>query len=246
MAAKYYVVWNGREPGIYEDWATAQRQTSGWPSARFKSFKTREEAQSAYAAGSGRPAAAAASRSRAVGVRAPGPGDYDVSIYCDGACQPNPGKAGSGIAIYRGGVLAEAWYGFYSPSGTNNTAELNALLVSLEKAAAELAAGRSVQVLADSQYGVNCITRWADGWAARGWKRKGGEIRNLDLVQRAHAAYQATGREVHVGYVAAHSGIEGNEIADRMAVLAVDQRQAALVGYSGAMDAASMLTLRSG
>jgi ribonuclease HI len=246
VAGKYYVVWNGREPGIYEDWTTTKQQTSGWPQARFKSFKTREEAESAYAAGAGSVAPTGVSRARVARVPAPAPGDYDVSIYCDGACQPNPGKAGSGVAIYRRGVLAEAWYGLYSPSGTNNTAELNALLVSLEKAAAELAAGRSVQVLADSQYGVNCITKWADGWAARGWKRQGGEIKNLDLVQRAHATYKATGREVHVGHVAAHSGIEGNEIADRMAVLAIDQRQASLVGYAGPVDPALMLTLRSG
>ena len=55
----------------------------------------------------------------------------DVTIYCDGGCTPNPGKAGSGVAIYRGGRLAELWYGLYEPMGTNNTAELGALYESL-------------------------------------------------------------------------------------------------------------------
>jgi len=35
----------------------------------------------------------------------------DVTIYCDGGCTPNPGKAGSGVAVYRRGELSELWYG---------------------------------------------------------------------------------------------------------------------------------------
>ena len=55
----------------------------------------------------------------------------DTVIFCDGACEPNPGKAGSGMAVYRAGELASLWYGAYNPAGTNNTAELNALLQAL-------------------------------------------------------------------------------------------------------------------
>ena len=63
---------------------------------------------------------------------------FDVSIYCDGACEPNPGNAGSGIVVYRAGELAELWYGLYNPMGTNNTAELNALYHALRMAEAEI------------------------------------------------------------------------------------------------------------
>ena len=45
---KYYVVWEGRETGVFEDWATCQQQIKGYDGARFKSFKTKEAATEAY------------------------------------------------------------------------------------------------------------------------------------------------------------------------------------------------------
>ena len=45
---KYYVVWEGVDPGIYQTWAECQQQIKGYPNARYKSFKTLAEAQDAY------------------------------------------------------------------------------------------------------------------------------------------------------------------------------------------------------
>lgn len=45
---KYYVVWEGNNPGIYESWADCQLQIKGYPNAKYKSFKTLEEATEAY------------------------------------------------------------------------------------------------------------------------------------------------------------------------------------------------------
>lgn len=45
---KFYVVWNGHTPGIYNSWAACQEQTVGFPKADYKSFKTKTEAQFAY------------------------------------------------------------------------------------------------------------------------------------------------------------------------------------------------------
>ncbi|MGB1204853.1 MAG: viroplasmin family protein [Chitinophagales bacterium] len=45
---KFYVVWEGRETGIFEDWATCQEQIKGYDGARFKSFKTKAMATEAY------------------------------------------------------------------------------------------------------------------------------------------------------------------------------------------------------
>lgn len=42
---KYYVVWAGHQPGIYQTWAECKTHTEGFPSAEFKSFKTLEEAE---------------------------------------------------------------------------------------------------------------------------------------------------------------------------------------------------------
>ena len=45
---KYYVVWAGVAPGIYDSWTDCQLQTKGYEGARFKSFDTREEAERAF------------------------------------------------------------------------------------------------------------------------------------------------------------------------------------------------------
>ncbi|MFK0734202.1 MAG: viroplasmin family protein [Gloeotrichia echinulata GP01] len=45
---KYYVVFNGRKTGIFTTWEECENQTKGFSDARYKSFKTREEAEAAF------------------------------------------------------------------------------------------------------------------------------------------------------------------------------------------------------
>lgn len=49
--AKFYVVWRGHRPGIYEDWESCKAQVSQFRQPQYKSFTTREEAENAFAAG---------------------------------------------------------------------------------------------------------------------------------------------------------------------------------------------------
>src|SRR5690606_33021780 len=94
MAKKYYVVWAGRTPGIYEHWPEAERQVKGHPGARFKSFATRQQAEEA--SGGQAPLRTRASRSPSAKATAdPSAPRADVAIYCDGACQGNPGPSGT-------------------------------------------------------------------------------------------------------------------------------------------------------
>lgn len=48
MAQKYYVVWEGREKGIYNSWQECKSQVEGFQGAKYKSFKTLTEAQKAF------------------------------------------------------------------------------------------------------------------------------------------------------------------------------------------------------
>jgi ribonuclease HI len=249
LAKKFYVVWAGRETGIFADWTTTQRHVHGFPAARFKSFKSRTEAEEAFKAGTSLSAgrrsapssAAQASETRALPVTTKG-----VQIYCDGACDPNPGHAGSGIVIYRDAQLVELWYGLYNPHGTNNTAELNALHRALLIAEANIEAGHGTQILCDSLYAINCISKWAQGWKAKGWRKSGGEIKNLSIIQDAHAVYTRITPEVQLIHVSAHRGTEGNELADRMAMYAVTQRDQDLRQYAGEIDVKAILRMRAG
>ncbi|MCS6832703.1 MAG: RNase H1/viroplasmin domain-containing protein, partial [Flammeovirgaceae bacterium] len=45
---KYYVVWNGRQTGIFDTWKACKDQVSGYQGAIYKGFPTREEAQKAF------------------------------------------------------------------------------------------------------------------------------------------------------------------------------------------------------
>lgn len=249
MAKKYYVVWAGRQTGIFTEWPTAQRHVLGFPGARFKSFNSRVEAEDAFKAGA--PASTRNPQPRATASQTPQsaspPGVAEgLQIYCDGACDPNPGNAGSGIAVYRDGQLAELWYGLYNPNGTNNTAELNALHRALLMVEPEVAAGRTAQILCDSSYAINCISKWADGWKAKGWRKAGGEIKNLSIIQDAHAVYTRIAHGIQLSHVSAHTGNEGNELADRMAMYAVTQRDNEFRQYAETIDVKAILRMRAG
>lgn len=249
MALKFYVVWAGRQTGVFTEWATAQRSIDKFAGARFKSFPTRAEAEAAFQAGSDK--AVKATRS---GKAGPSKGksapdatrEFDVRIFCDGACEPNPGEAGSGIVVYRDGKLAELWYGLYNPAGTNNTAELGALYHALRMAEVELRAGQSVEICSDSMYSIQCIRDWAPGWERKGWRKSVGEIRNLEIIQACYAIYRRLRTELQLTHVSAHVGTEGNELADRMAMLGSQSKETELRRFEKEIDVAKLLKMRAG
>ena len=263
MPKKFFVVWVGRETGVFTSWSYTKKQVHKFPKAKFKSFKTQEEAEAVYVAGqgalaikSGNSKAKASSNNTNKILTAPidkqfddavARKTFDVEIYCDGACDPNPGEAGSGVAIYREGKLAKLWYGLYNPHGTNNSAELNALYQALHFAKEDIDKGKEVQVLCDSKYSINCVTNWAFSWEKKGWKRKkDGDIKNLEIIQQAHELYKVIRAEVVVSHVMGHMGIEGNELADRMAVFGADQQATDFCRYTDTLDIRAILKFRTG
>ncbi len=144
-----------------------------------------------------------------------------LKIYCDGACQGNPGKSGSGLAIYDGDKNPTILYGDYEPNGTNNTAELKALYKALLIANDN---SNKTTIFCDSKYSIDCISKWAYGWKKNGWKKKGGEIKNLELIKLAHNLFDTIQTKVEIKHVKGHSGVEGNELADRMAIKAIEKQ----------------------
>ncbi len=144
-----------------------------------------------------------------------------IKIYCDGACQGNPGRAGSGLAIYDEKNKPTLLYGEFTANGTNNSAELNALykalLLALESNSSK------VTIYCDSKYSIDCITKWAYGWKSKGWSKRGGEIKNLEIIKLSHNLYEEIKNRVTIKHVKGHSGVEGNELADRMAVFAISK-----------------------
>jgi ribonuclease HI len=246
VAQKYYVVWAGRRTGVFSDWATTRSLVDKFAGARYKAFPTRAEAEHAFKAGTPPRASSAPKPST---IRTPLASDaskFDVQIYCDGACEPNPGNAGSGMAVYRGGVVTELWYGLYNPNGTNNTAELNALHQALLFGEREIDNGSTVQILSDSKYAISCIETWAPGWEKKGWKKSGGEIKNLELIKTIYSLYSTITPQLTMTHVSAHVGTEGNELADRMAMYAVLTRTVEFRQYDEPIDVERILQMRAG
>ncbi|MFT4561182.1 MAG: ribonuclease HI [Gammaproteobacteria bacterium] len=254
MATKYYVVWQGRQTGIFTDWASCKDQVERFPGAKYQSFASPQEAKVAFSGATG--PTKKTSKTRAEGKSSASGKTYpaeevaampiDTKIFTDGGCDPNPGKAGSGVAIYRNNIIDQLWYGLYDPNGTNNTAELNALNQALIMASDEIEKDRTVAIFCDSKYSIQCITQWAVGWQKRGWKKATGEIKNLDLIKEMFARYQAFNDHLDIFHVNGHVGVEGNELADRMSIKAIDTQTLEFVQDESPFDIKKILALRAG
>lgn len=132
-------------------------------------------------------------------------------VFTDGAAEPNPGPGGWGaVYVADNQIVGELWG--HEPHTTNNRMELSALI----NGCALVPEGKKAVLYTDSQLCVSTINEWAKGWEARGWKRKGGEIKNLELVQELYAICQRR-PELELRWIAAHSGNRWNEYADALA-----------------------------
>jgi len=154
-----------------------------------------------------------------------------IRIYCDGACSGNPGKAGSGLAVYSNKRNPVLLYGDFVEKGTNNIAELNALYQALI-IAKQTSSENIITILSDSKYSIDCVTTWAYGWKSKGWTKKGGEIKNLELIKKTHELYEKVKDLIEIKHVKGHAGIEGNELADRMAITAIKEKTKNYAMYS--------------
>lgn len=138
-------------------------------------------------------------------------GGPQTGVFTDGACTGNPGPGGWGAVYVRDGVVVAQRHG-HDPATTNNRMELKAVIEGLRM----LAPGDEVTLYSDSQLVVNTLTKWAAGWEARGWQRKEGEVKNLDLVQEAFALFRVRPK-VRIEWLRAHDGTRWNEYADSLA-----------------------------
>jgi ribonuclease HI len=141
-----------------------------------------------------------------------------VEIYTDGACKGNPGPGGWGVVLRAGAHVKELHGG--EPSTTNNRMELTAVIRALES----LTRPCAVRLHTDSQYVQKGITEWIHSWKLRGWRTADKKaVKNADLWRRLD---ELAGRhEIKWIWVKGHAGDPGNERADELANLGVEQIQ---------------------
>jgi ribonuclease HI len=133
-----------------------------------------------------------------------------VTIYTDGACSGNPGPGGWGaILMYKN---AEKELSGFEEITTNNRMELIGVITALEA----LNEPCSVTLYTDSKYIANAVNLgWLESWQTKGWKRKGGEIKNLDLWVRLAPLLEK--HNVTFVWVKGHADNEYNNRCDEIA-----------------------------
>ena len=140
----------------------------------------------------------------------------EAVIYTDGACSGNPGPGGWGAVLRYGNVVRELHGG--ERLTTNNRMELLAAISALES----LTRPVRVQLYTDSRYVLDGITKWLPGWQRNGWLTAAKKpVKNVDLWQRLAAAMAA--HEISWHWVKGHNGDPGNERADELARLGIEE-----------------------
>ena len=134
----------------------------------------------------------------------------DTGVFTDGSAMPNPGPGGWGMVHVEGGKIIQQKHG-HDPDTTNNRMELTGLI----EAYKELPADAEITIFTDSNLCVQTINEWATAWEKRGWKRKTGAIKNLELIQELYALAKAHPR-VKLSWIKAHNGWLWNEYADSL------------------------------
>jgi len=131
-----------------------------------------------------------------------------ITYYTDGSASPNPGPGGFAVILNDQPVVLG---GDTVPGDTTNIRMEGFAII----AALKHSAGEPCQIYTDSEFWINVITKWAPGWEAKGWKKSGGPIKNLDIVQEVYPLY--TQSQATLTWVRGHMGDKGNELADHWA-----------------------------
>ncbi|PYP29318.1 MAG: ribonuclease HI [Gemmatimonadetes bacterium] len=146
----------------------------------------------------------------------------DESCLGNGTEPPNPGGNAALIEAPAGDSLARWDFFECSPNTTNQKMALAGAIAALEWLRRRWQHADVVYV-SDSEYLIKGMSSWVKDWQARGWKRKGGAIENLELWQKLVQA--AAAHTVAWRWVRGHAGHPKNEYANTLAMHAAERQE---------------------
>ena len=199
MASKYYAVKVGRSPGVYSTWNECKKMVDGFPGAVYKSFTNKEEAE------------------KFVAQKEDDKFIIDqnhVEAYVDGSFDKS-------LAFYSYGCVIKYRNEVYELSGVDN----DSVMLCMNNVAGELLGSISAISWAMNKGARSiCIYHDYEGiakWANDEWKaNKDGTINYKKFIEMAR-------KKIHIAFekVPAHSGVEFNERADKLAKNALFSRE---------------------
>lgn len=229
---KYYAVKKGRETGIFTTWDATERQVKGYSGAKFKSFKTREEAAdylSGEVANVEKVFIPSTKQIRARQKPAEKNADEkkhrEIIVYTDGGSRNHGNVRGGHVK-----ASDKAAWAFlikdgkqkYSKSGgefgaTNNRMEIMAFLEALKYLRSKDMQNRQIDVVMDSKYVLDAIQKgWLAGWRRRGWtKSDGSKLQNKQLWQRVDANLKDFPK-IQYFWTKGHAEDKGNVFVDHL------------------------------
>ncbi|KAI2625458.1 ribonuclease H-like domain-containing protein [Xylaria nigripes] len=108
---------------------------------------------------------------------------------------------------------------------TNQRAELTAIIRALELTKSV----KSIRIITDSKYSIDCSTNWYKAWERNDWKKANGDtVMNQDLIKRIRALIDErdeVGFKTGFQWVKGHSASAGNNAADRLAVAGAKKKK---------------------
>jgi len=153
-----------------------------------------------------------------------------MRVFTDGACSHNgrrDAKAGYAVWFPDAKDLSESARIPADQAQTNQRAELSAIHRAVVILDSKGYHDEDIKIYTDSEYSINCLTKWISGWVARGWKTAaGGDVLHRDLIQ-ATSTLLSKFKSHRFIHVRAHTGNEddlskNNDVVDRMARATID------------------------